>query len=152
MKNTTFSFIYYRLVGKETFLPIVNCDFLQTRQRDLQRITPRNNTMNVTIEYSPISLGKLRLVLHVQTAITNLKNIGISDKDVDEVKGIFADTNIYLLSGTFFIAGVHVSALCQSASNREIYMRDEDMTFAPQNLKKNLRTSCVIVVIRFPRH
>lgn len=101
-----------RLVGKMTFLPIVNCDFLQTRQRDLQRITPHNNTMNVTVEYSPVSLGKLRLVLHVQTAITNLKNIGISDKDVDEVKGIFADTNIYLLGGTVFIAGVHVSARC----------------------------------------
>lgn len=95
----------------ETFLPILSCNFLQTRQRDLQRITPQNDTMNVTIEYSPISIGKLRLILNIQTAIANLKNIGISDKDVDEVKGIFADTNIYLLSGTFFIASVHVSVL-----------------------------------------
>lgn len=98
-----------RLVDKMKFLPIVNCDFLQTRQRDLQRIMPQNNTINVTVEYSPVSLGKLRFVLHVQTAIANMKNIGISDKDVDEVKGIFADTNIYLLGGTVFIAGVHVS-------------------------------------------
>ncbi|XP_014471311.1 PREDICTED: cleft lip and palate transmembrane protein 1-like protein [Dinoponera quadriceps] len=100
---------HIKLIGKMTFLPIVNCDFLQTRQRDLQRIVPQNNnTMNVTVEYSPVSLGKLRLVLHVQTAIASLKNIGISDKDVDEVKGIFADTNIYLLGGTVFIAGVHL--------------------------------------------
>jgi hypothetical protein len=65
--------------------------------------------MNVTVEYSPVTLGKLRLVLHVQAAMGSLRNLGFSDKDIDEVKGIFADTNIYLLGGTFFIAAVHVS-------------------------------------------
>lgn len=92
-------------------MPIVNCDILQTRHRDLKRITPQNSTMNVTVEYSPVSLGKLRLVLHVQATMENLKNLGFSDKDVDEVKGIFADTNIYLLGGTLFIAAVHVSTI-----------------------------------------
>ena len=99
---------HIKIIGKQTFLPIVNYDFLQTRHRDLQRITLQNDTMNVTIEYSPVSLGKLRLVLHVQATMENLKNLGFSDKDVDEVKGIFADTNIYLLGGTFFIAAIHL--------------------------------------------
>lgn len=80
--------------------------------------------MNVTVEYSPVSLGKLRLVLHVQATMENLKNLGFSDKDIDEVKGIFADTNIYLLGGTFFIAAVHVSTtsldkLCPAKIERE---------------------------------
>ncbi|KAL6436212.1 hypothetical protein ACFW04_004653 [Cataglyphis niger] len=99
---------HIKIIAKQTFLPIVNYDFLQTRHRDLQRITLQNNTMDVMIEYSPISLGKLRLVLHVQATIENLKNLGFSDKDIDEVKGIFADTNIYLLGGTFFIAAIHL--------------------------------------------
>lgn len=97
-----------KIIGKQTFLPIVTYDFLQTRHRDLQRITPQNHTMNVTLEYSPVTLGKLRLVLHVQAAMENLKNLGFSDKDIDEVKGIFADTNIYLLGGTFFISAIHL--------------------------------------------
>lgn len=99
---------HIKIIGKQTFLPIVNYDFLQTRHRDFQRITLQNNTMNVTIEYSPVSLGKLRLVLHVQATMDNLKNLGFSDKDIDEVKNIFADTNIYLLGGTFFIAAIHL--------------------------------------------
>jgi hypothetical protein len=72
-------------------------------------MSPQDNKMNITVEYSPVSLGKLRLILHMQVTMENLKNLGFSDKDIDEVKGIFADTNIYLLGGTFFIAAVHVS-------------------------------------------
>ncbi|XP_048510209.1 cleft lip and palate transmembrane protein 1-like protein isoform X2 [Athalia rosae] len=90
------------------FLPIVNYDFLQTRHRDLMKILPDNETMNVTVFYTPISLGKLRLILHVEAAMQGLKSLGFSDKDVDEVKGIFADTNVYLLGGTIFIAAIHL--------------------------------------------
>ena len=36
--------------------------------------------------------------------------LGFSQKDVDEVKGIFFDTNLYLLLMTFLISMFHVSA------------------------------------------
>lgn len=94
-----------------TFLPIVNCDFLQTRHHDLVRIVPQNNTANITLQYSPISLGKLRLLLHVKATMQSLKSLGFSDKDIDEVKEIFAGTNVYFLGGTFFIAAIHVRKL-----------------------------------------
>lgn len=69
---------------------------------------PQNNTLNITLQYYPISLGKLRLILLVKTAMQNLKNLGFSDKDADEVKGILADTNMYILGGTFIIGTIHV--------------------------------------------
>ncbi|XP_033335152.1 lipid scramblase CLPTM1L [Megalopta genalis] len=97
-----------KIIHSRTFLPIVNNDFLQSRHHDLIRILPQNNTINVTLQYSPISLGKLRLLLHVEPTMHALKNLGFTDKDVDEVKGIFADTNIYILGGTFFIAAIHL--------------------------------------------
>ncbi|KAL2711622.1 cleft lip and palate transmembrane protein 1-like protein isoform X1 [Vespula squamosa] len=97
-----------RILNGNIFLPIINYDFLQTRHHDLLQISPQNKTVNVSIMYTPIILGKLRLMLHVEDAMRNLKNLGFSAKDIDEIKGIFADTNIYLLGGTFFIASIHV--------------------------------------------
>lgn len=105
------NFYYFRIIQGKTFLPIVNCDFLQTRHHDLMRIVPQNNTINITLQYSPISISKLRLLLHVEATMQNLKNLGFSDKDMDEVKGIFVDTNIYILGGTFLIAAIHVCKL-----------------------------------------
>lgn len=73
------------------------------------KITNNESTMNLTITYTPITIGNLRLILHVKSAMESLKRLGFSDKDVDEVKGIYSDTNVYLLTGTVFIASMHVS-------------------------------------------
>lgn len=91
------------------FLPILQNDFLKSRLTDLQEITADSTKLPLTFHYSPIGIGKLRLMLHVEHAMNSLKKFGFSNKDVDEVKGIFSDTNIYLLCGTIFIGSVHVS-------------------------------------------
>jgi hypothetical protein len=48
-------------------------------------------------------------MLHVETALQSLHSMGFTEKDVDEMKGIFADTNLYLLCITMSVAAVHVS-------------------------------------------
>lgn len=73
------------------------------------KITNKLNSANVTISYNPISIGKLRLILHIEAAMQHFKDLGFTNKDIDEVKGIFADTNLYLLAGTVFISAMHVS-------------------------------------------
>ncbi|XP_063977434.1 lipid scramblase CLPTM1L [Diachasmimorpha longicaudata] len=90
------------------FLPIINYDFLQTRHRDLVPINLDAHMMNLTVSYAPTTMGMLRLLLQVKAAMLNMKSLGFSDKDVDEVKGIYADTNFYLLTGTIFIASMHL--------------------------------------------
>ena len=41
--------------------------------------------------------------------ISNVKLIGFTDKDMNELKGIFTDTNLYFLGLTFAISVLHVS-------------------------------------------
>lgn len=107
--DLSFPLLNFRINNKDEFLPILQNDFLKTRLGDLQEIPPKTTKLPLTFSYSPIGIGKLRLLLHVEHAMISLKKFGFSDKDIDEVKGIFSDTNLYLLCGTIFIGSVHVS-------------------------------------------
>lgn len=104
--RSTFSFS--RVNKHYEFLPILQNNFLKTRMTDLTEITRNTTKFTLTFNYSPITVGKLRLLLHVEHALKSLKQLGFSNKDVDEVKGIFSDTNVYLLCGTIFVGSVHV--------------------------------------------
>ncbi|CAK9828707.1 Lipid scramblase CLPTM1L [Anthophora retusa] len=117
---------HLKIIQGRTFLPIVYHDFLQSRYRDLVKIMPRNNTVNITLEYSPISLGKLRLLLHMEDTMQNLGDFGFSEKNVDAVKGIFAETNIYVLVGAVFIAAIHMLFDFLAFKNDVSYWRKKD--------------------------
>lgn len=70
----------------------------------------RNTTeLTLTFTYTPISVGKLRLILHIEHAMLALKQFGFTLKDIDEMKNVFSETNLYFLCGSMLIASVHVS-------------------------------------------
>ncbi|XP_068084776.1 lipid scramblase CLPTM1L isoform X2 [Anabrus simplex] len=97
-----------RLTSKGEFLPVIQYDFLNNRLRDLVKISSSNSTVNISLIYAPVGIGKLRLMQHLETALRSLLAVGFLEKDVDEVKSIFADTNLYLLCVTIFVAAVHL--------------------------------------------
>uniref|UniRef100_A0A4W3KJ81 Lipid scramblase CLPTM1L n=1 Tax=Callorhinchus milii TaxID=7868 RepID=A0A4W3KJ81_CALMI len=102
---------YLRLLqhGKQVqYLPILFLDELSNRVRDLLIINATSITLPLTICYEAISLGKLRFWTHMQEAVFSLQRFGFTEKDVDEVKGIFVDTNLYFLALTFFVAAFHL--------------------------------------------
>ena len=50
-----------------------------------------------------------RMWLQFEGSLLSLSLLGFSEKDIDEVKGIFSDSNTYLLLVTFLVAALHVS-------------------------------------------
>ncbi|XP_031627427.1 cleft lip and palate transmembrane protein 1-like protein [Contarinia nasturtii] len=97
-----------RITKDKDILPIVQNDFLKTRLIDLIEMSSNTTNLPLTFTYTPISIGKLRLILHVEHALRALKQFGFTIKDIDEVKGIFSEANLYLLCGTMFIGSVHL--------------------------------------------
>jgi len=90
------------------YLPVLHIDLLASRLEDMVPVNTSVSEMPVTVTYSPISFGKLRLWMQFTGALHTLKLMGFTNKDVDELKGIFADTNIVLLCGTFVVAALHL--------------------------------------------
>lgn len=90
------------------YLPILYIDQLAFRTRDLVPVNKSSHTIPMTLTYTPISVGKLRFWAHMQEAINHLHSYGFSDKDTDELKGIFADTNFYFLMLTFAVSAFHL--------------------------------------------
>lgn len=102
---------FTRATKTSEILPIMQNDFLRTRMADLVQIDDNSTTLPLTFHYQPLGVGKLRLILHVEHALRAMKSFGFTKKDVDEVKGIFSESNLYLLCGTMLIASVHVRAI-----------------------------------------
>ncbi|CAG4979715.1 unnamed protein product [Parnassius apollo] len=98
----------YMRIRNGKFLPIIMHNVLKSRMSHLQLLNNSMSDVNITVTVTPTSYGSLRLALHVQLALEQLHSLGFSEKDVDDVKGIFEDTNLYLLSATVLIASFHL--------------------------------------------
>merc|ERR1712027_221012 len=94
--------------NQKHYLPIVYVDELSLRLRDLVLVNATDDTGRVEFTYRPISYGKLRLFLQFTSALASMHQLGFTAKDTDEVKGIFADTNMVLLLVTFGVPAVHL--------------------------------------------
>ncbi|CAL8293347.1 unnamed protein product [Merluccius merluccius] len=93
---------------KMVYLPLLFVDELSNRVKDLVEINSTTKELPLTINYDSISLGRLRFWIHMQDAVYSLQQFGFTEKDADEIKGIFVDTNLYFLALTFFVAAFHL--------------------------------------------
>ncbi|XP_067267532.1 lipid scramblase CLPTM1L [Chanodichthys erythropterus] len=98
----------YQNGKKMIYLPLLFVDELSNRVKDLMEINSSTTELPLTISYDSIALGKLRFWIHMQDAVYSLQQFGFTEKDADEIKGIFVDTNLYFLALTFFVAAFHL--------------------------------------------
>lgn len=93
---------------KMVYLPLLFVDELSNRVKDLVEVNSTSKELPLTVSYDSISLGRLRFWIHMQDAVYSLQQFGFTEKDADEIKGIFVDTNLYFLALTFFVAAFHL--------------------------------------------
>ncbi|KAK9526766.1 hypothetical protein VZT92_015449 [Zoarces viviparus] len=98
----------FQIGKKMVYLPLLFVDELSNRVKDLEEINSTSKELPLTISYDSISLGRLRFWIHMQDAVFSLQQFGFTEKDADEIKGIFVDTNLYFLALTFLVAAFHL--------------------------------------------
>lgn len=101
-------FPFISLAPNSEYLPVLYIDQLGVVYRYLKPVDENSAQMELKVKYSPISLGKLRIWASVYESFKTMKRLGFSDKDLDEMRGIFTDTNLFLLAVTFGITVLHL--------------------------------------------
>ncbi|ESO82684.1 hypothetical protein LOTGIDRAFT_108820 [Lottia gigantea] len=116
-------FRYMKISRTGEYLPVLYIDELAFRTKDLLVIN-NSHTLPLTVTYTPISVGKLRMWHNVQESFKMLKGLGFTEKDTDEIKGIFSDTNFYFLLLTFSVAAFHLLFDFLAFKNEIHYWKD----------------------------
>lgn len=91
------------------YLPILQFDEMGKRLNNLIPVNTSVTELPLTLHYAPISVGKLRMWLHLSEAMKTIQTLGFTEKDTDELKGIFSDTNFYFLMLTFVVSMFHLA-------------------------------------------
>lgn len=113
-------------VDGDEYLPILYLDEMSYRTKDLMPLNKTSRKMPLTISYAPISYGKLRLFANMKESLETLHSLGFSEKDSDEVKGLFTDTSLFFLLLTFLVAAFHLLFDFLAFKNDISYWRKRD--------------------------
>lgn len=97
-----------KLDNRGNYLPLLYIDGLSSLQRHLVPIYKETDQVPLKIYFTPVSLGRLRIWSSVENTLDKMKTLGFTENDLDDLKGIFTDTNLYFLAMTFAISIVHM--------------------------------------------
>lgn len=90
------------------FQPILFISELRTRVKQLIPVDAHMKDAGLTLQFTPSSLGKIRFMIIAETSLKTMHSLGFSEVDTDDVKGIFFDTNLYLLLLTIVVTTLHL--------------------------------------------
>ncbi|XP_054165446.1 lipid scramblase CLPTM1L-like [Oppia nitens] len=97
-----------KLNERTQYLPILYISELRQRVKDLWPVNSSHPVLPLEVVYEPTAIGKLRFMLIIESSLNSMHKMGFTESDSDDIKGIFFDTNIYLLLLTIFITSFHV--------------------------------------------
>lgn len=97
-----------QLNSRREYVPIVHLTDVTAREKDFILVKKTNPEVPLKVVVSPVSIGRLRLMITVSEALKSMHAFGLTTKDTDEVKSIFFDTNFYVLLMTLLVSGFHL--------------------------------------------
>ncbi|XP_071957761.1 lipid scramblase CLPTM1L-like [Antedon mediterranea] len=117
---------YFEFTRSGKYLPILFINELGIKYSDLVLMNSTTCEMPLSIEYTPISVGKLRLFTNLQQSMVLMQELGFGQKDLDEMRGLLTGNNLFILSITAIIAMLHALFDILAFKNDISYWRNQD--------------------------
>jgi len=108
------------------YKPIVYVSELNFRTDELKEIEKDKNEMELTIRYRPVGVGKFRFMSNMERSLLGFQDMGFQEKDVDDVKGLIVDTEMYILLLTFTVSAFHLLFDALAFKNDVSYWRKRE--------------------------
>ncbi|XP_027199048.2 lipid scramblase CLPTM1L [Dermatophagoides pteronyssinus] len=100
----------FQLDDKGRYLPIIFISDARQRLNDLRPL-PKDKkppvNMQLEVIYEPVPMGRLRLMVLIEKAFATMQKIGFGEREIDDGKGIFFETNASFLLLTVLIISFH---------------------------------------------
>ncbi|CAB1334753.1 unnamed protein product, partial [Coregonus sp. 'balchen'] len=93
--------------NRMVYLPFLHIDELSVRVKDMMEINGSTTKLPLTISYEGLSLRQFRFWIHMQDVMFSLKHFGFTEVNIDEIKGVLVDNNLYLLALTTLVTAFH---------------------------------------------
>ena len=60
------------------------------------------------MSFEPMAPARLRLIQHLEEALRSQSDLGFAESDIDDVRRLISDTNVYLLAVTMVASVLHL--------------------------------------------
>ncbi|XP_053208770.1 lipid scramblase CLPTM1L-like [Panonychus citri] len=90
------------------YLPVLYISPNRHRVKELIPVERDNPVLPLEVQFEKTSIGKLRFILKVESSFDTMPELGFSEYDTDDVKGILFDTSLFLLLVTVFVSCFHL--------------------------------------------
>mmetsp|Transcript_19594 Transcript_19594/g.37931 ORF Transcript_19594/g.37931 Transcript_19594/m.37931 type:complete len:610 (-) Transcript_19594:136-1965(-) len=120
---------FYQIHDKG-YLPAIYIEQLSVLHKNsmpLHTITPDQESVQLNITVSPISLGRWRIYQQLERSLEGTKvQWGFGEPEIDQIKQLFCYTNHVLLAATFTVSLLHTLFSFLAMKNDIMYWRKRD--------------------------
>lgn len=96
------------IVENTRYLPYIHICQLSMKEENYRVLNISQTRFTLTIDHSPSSIGKLRFFRQLESSLSQMKELGFSDTQLNELTGMFTDTDLYIIFLTFVVSIFHL--------------------------------------------
>jgi len=102
------SFRFHQVESKYHYLPPLHVDDIGLTMDKFVGLNSTLNSLPLRLSFSPMSLQRWQLMLVLENSLEQQRGLGFEQSDIDDVRRLVADTNVYLLAVTVLASTLHL--------------------------------------------